>query len=71
MLLRVTKVVILALFIQYIEGIDRVIVVSESDVHVNSYDEDILCLLYGCCMVHVVWLQLSVMWCGVVCRPFA
>ena len=42
MLLRVTTVVILALFIQYIEGIDRVIVVSESDVHVNSYDEDII-----------------------------
>ena len=45
MLLRVTTVVILlALFIQYIEGIDRVIVVSESDIHGDliSDDEDIL-----------------------------
>ena len=44
MLLRVTTVVILlALFIQYVEGFERVIVVTESDVHDDliSDDEDI------------------------------
>ena len=42
MLLRVSTVVILALFIQQIEGIERVIVVSESDVDLVSDDEDTL-----------------------------
>ena len=33
--------ILLGLIIQHIDGFDRVIVVSESDVHVISYDEDI------------------------------
>ena len=41
MLLRVTTVaILLGLFVQYIQGYEKVIVVNELDVHVVSYNED-------------------------------
>ena len=73
MLLRVTTAgVLLLLFIQYIEGFDRVIVVSEADVHVISDDEDILptrgsgsyvfhnsCCIYGNCSCPSLYIALT------------